>query len=327
MDIDRDWTLRYQPASRLVWRGRRDGPGATRFHEITRFIDLREGLPEPEYEDSYAFVGFACDAGIQRNFGRAGADMGPEAAKQALSNIPIQNEGPLALYDVGAITCLDGNLEESQHALSEVVALLLLHKFKPVVLGGGHETAWGHFQGIAKHLGQERVGVVNLDAHFDLRPLLDNDLGSSGTPFLQIAKERQRRGLPFQYRVIGIQRFGNTPALFQLARELGVEYVLADEIHTEGLLGAHDMIDSLLAQVEGVYLSVDLDVFANYVAPGVSAPQPLGLRPWQIIPLIKQLAQSGKVVSMDVCELSPSHDRDDMTAALTASLIAGYIGT
>jgi len=45
-------------------------------------------------------------------------------------------------------------------------------------------------------------------------------------------------------------------------------------------------------------------------APGVSAPQPLGVLPWQILPLVRQLAASGKVVSYDIAELSPKYDID-----------------
>lgn len=320
-----DWLLRYSPASRLIWRGRKDGPNTTRFHEITRFVDLRETIPTPQAERSYGFLGFACDAGVQRNFGRPGASQGPDVLKQAMSNVPVPADIPLNLYDFGNVTCLDGNLEEAQAALGEVVALMLMNDFRPIILGGGHETAWAHFQGISKHLGTKNVGIINFDAHFDLRPLLDNNLGSSGTPFTQIAYERQHRGLPFHYLVIGLQRFGNTPALFEHAKELGVDHVLADEIHYQGQDFAQETLDHFIKQHEALYVSVDLDVFSTPYAPGVSAPQPLGLNPWHVVPMLRTLAKSKKVVSIDFSELSPIHDRDGATAQLAAFLIANYI--
>ena len=58
------------------------------------------------------------------------------------------------------------------------------YDFDVIVIGGGHETAWGHFQGLA-HPNKD-IAILNFDAHFDLRPLINGQLGSSGTPFRQI---------------------------------------------------------------------------------------------------------------------------------------------
>ena len=91
-------------------------------------------------------------------------------------------------FDAGNIVCADGDLETSQLALGEVVTILLENGIKPIVIGGGHELAWGHYQGIADAFPQKNLGIINFDAHFDMRPLLAYDQGSSGTPFLQIAK-------------------------------------------------------------------------------------------------------------------------------------------
>ena len=62
-------------------------------------------------------------------------------------------------------------------------------------------------------------------------------------------------------------------------------------------------------------------VFAAPFAPGVSAVQPLGLYPWHVIPLARQLAASGKVLSYELSELSPRYDIDQRTARLAANLI------
>ncbi len=86
-----------------------------------------------------------------------------------------------------------------------------------------------------------------------------------------------------------------------------------------------EMLNKILETHETVYVSLDMDVFAAAYAPGVSATQPLGLTPWQVIPHVRKLARSGRVVSCDVVELSPEYDRDDITAQLAAGLIAEYI--
>ena len=120
-------------------------------------------------------------------------------------------------YDVGDIACENSDLETAQHALGQVVAHLLNQKIFPIVLGGGHETAWGHFQGIEAAFPESDCAIINFDAHFDLRPLSDDNKGSSGTPFSQIAASRQAQGLPFDYTCFGIQQTGNTASLFEKA--------------------------------------------------------------------------------------------------------------
>ena len=60
-----------------------------------------------------------------------------------------------------------------------------------VVLGGGHETAYGSHLGLGP---RPRLGVLNLDAHFDLR---EAERPTSGTPFRQIAADRHEAGVDF----------------------------------------------------------------------------------------------------------------------------------
>ena len=94
------------------------------------------------------------------------------------------------------------------------------------MLGGGHEIAWGSFQGLARWLESRgddgAVLVLNLDAHFDLRT---GRPGSSGTPFDQIASYCQERGRKLQYACLGVSRLANTPALFARADEVGAVWV------------------------------------------------------------------------------------------------------
>lgn len=320
------WKSRYQPASRLIWRGRVDASHPTRFHEIAHFTDLRNAVPQATNSQNFALIGFACDEGIQRNYGRSGAVNGAEACKQALANTPTHSVSPdTVLHDFGQVDCRDGNLEASQEALGNVVDLTLSQGFHPIVIGGGHETAWGHFQGLLPHLENKRLAIVNFDAHFDIRPLLNSKAGSSGTPFLQIADSLAQHNRPFHYHVIGLQRFSNPSLLFEKAKELSVHYTFAEEICSKGTAAYLEYMNQIIAEHDALYLSIDLDVFAAAYAPGVSAPQPLGLNPWQLIPLIKLLAESGKVIGMDICELSPPHDRDGTTAQLAASLITRYL--
>lgn len=309
---------RYVPPELSHWQGRADLPPASCFFQIIQPLNLQQSLPDKS-PTAFGLIGFCCDEGIRRNFGRTGAAEGPFAIRQALAKMPVQRN--TLIYDAGDITCTDGDLESAQLALADAVSRLLEHGITPIVLGGGHELAWGHYQGIAQQFSRGNLGIINFDAHFDMRPLLPQQQGSSGTPFLQIAKAHQKDHRRFDYNCIGIQPAGNIPALFATAKDHGAHILLAEEVYQGDIKKRESFIERVIKENPLLYVSLCLDVFASAYAPGVSAPQSLGLTPWQIIPYIRRLAQSGQVVSYDLAELSPKYDIDQRTAKLAANFI------
>lgn len=275
----------------------------------------------PTTQTQFGLLGFCSDEGVQRNGGRPGAELGPQAFREALKKINWHTEPSPPWTDYGDISVQPGDLETAQAELGSRVFELLASNHKTILIGGGHETSWGHFQGISQFLGTKNIGIINFDTHFDLRPLLNGKLGTSGTPFLQIAHERQSKNLSFDYLALGIQPFSNSSALFKTAQDLEVSYVLAENFEQEAL----SKIDLLLEKHEHIYLSICLDTFAESAAPGVSAPQSLGLMTGQVLPLIKHIKQSNKVLAFDIAELAPAYDRQQTTAKLAASLAAYFV--
>ena len=308
---DLEWVNRYRPATKTPWIGRADG----RFHQVFVCDDLRQPLSTNPNAHNFGLVGFACDEGVRRNHGRPGAVNGPNAFREIFAKLPANIPEDWKFYDIGDITCDDGDLEASQECLGKTVKNLRDQGIIPIVIGGGHEMAWGHYQGLR----DDHLSIVNFDAHFDLRPY--EERGSSGSPFLQIHDDCQKRGVPFSYNCFGVQPLGNTQALFDKAHELGVNIVTSDEIDDH----LSSAVNQVIEHADKIYLTICLDVFSASVAPGVSAPQSLGVMPSQIIPAINRLAASGKVVGFDIAELNPKYDRDHMTAQLATYLVSSFI--
>ena len=298
-----------------VWEGRVDdaeGALGRRWHQIM------QPLAPATAPDTTVLLGFACDAGVARNHGRVGAAEGPRAIRRALRNMPVHECDQLA--DGGDVVCAGDALEASQQALAASVMQQLGAGRFPLVLGGGHEMAWGSFTGLATHLaraeGTPRVGIVNFDAHFDLRR---DARATSGTPFLQIAQDCEARGWEFRYACFGVSRYANTEALFARARELGVLVQLDETV--DATMGSA-ALRSFIAAVDDVYLSVCLDVLPASVAPGVSAPAPRGVGLDVLEPLIDVVCASGKVRLADIAEMNPRFDVDGRTASVAARIAA-----
>lgn len=316
-----NWHARYLPPDPTFWQGRPDLPSESCFYQQILPLNLFEKKLTSANELAFAILGFKSDEGVQRDLGRTGAFEGPIAIRHRLAKLPIQKP-EIICYDAGNILCNDHDLEASQRALAEVTAMLLEANIRPIVLGGGHELALGHYQGIARtYPSDKRLGIVNFDAHFDLHPLDQFHRGSASTAFYQIAKQHEAEHRHLDYNCLGIQHAGNIRQAFEMAKKLKTKVILADEMHQGLWEKCYDFVDRVIDENELIYVSLSLDVFSPAFAPGVSSIQPLGLTPWHVIPLLRQLAASGKVIAYDIAEHVPRYDIDHRTAKLAAILI------
>ncbi|MGK3649499.1 formimidoylglutamase [Pseudarthrobacter enclensis] len=306
------------------WTGRFDGDGPEhrRWWQAVAPLPSAPGpasaaqdAPHPAARPA-AILGFASDEGVRRNKGRTGAAAAPEALRRALGPLAFHLER--AVYDAGDVAVAGGDLEGGQARLGRAVASLLDTGHLTVVLGGGHETAYASYLGVGASRAVtdgKRLGVLNLDAHFDLR---DEPVASSGTPFLQMARAEAAAGRGFRYAVAGISEANNTRALFETADRLGVRYLLDEDCSEERV---RDFVASFLADIDVLYLTIDLDVLPAAVAPGVSAPAAYGVPLPVISAVCRQVARSGKLLHCDVAELNPEFDLDSRTARVAARLV------
>jgi formiminoglutamase len=316
----------HYPADMNRWQGRidtADGPLGQRWHQIMQPLESTDTA-------RVALIGFASDAGVARNHGRTGAREGPAAIRAMLGNMPVRRCAAIA--DAGDVVCTadshgDG-LETAQQELSAALAGLLERGMLPITLGGGHEMAFGSFGGLARFLAAQqpgiapRIGIVNLDAHFDLRMAPQ---ASSGTPFRQIAEDCAQRDWPFHYCCLGISSFGNTEALFDRARQLGVRWRLDEEMDLMQREATLASVREFMTEVDHVYFTICLDVLPAPVAPGVSAPAARGVALEVVEPILDLVAASGKLRLADIAELNPAHDIDGRTARVAARLVARLV--
>lgn len=316
-----------------IWRGRIDDPrdrDSYRWHQVVKRINLFE-LEERQFskdEFGICFIGFCCDAGIELNLGRVGASKGPRAIREQMCNLPFNFDDNIKLYDIGNIVCTKNTeLQDAQEALAELVALVRKAGLFPVVLGGGHEVAYGNYHGIKRSLtsSDDSIGIINFDAHFDMRPY---DRGSnSGTMFKQIADECIAGHEAFHYMVLGIQEYGNTKSLFTQAEKLGVKYITGDNIKESEILEVLNRVHGFMRGRDAIHLTICSDVFASAFAPGVSAPQPFGIDPKVSLGILKNILKSGRVASIDIAEISPRFDEDNITSKLASILIFEMVST
>lgn len=314
----------FEPMNPDNWQGRVDrfeDQPALRWHQSVVAIEQQHG-------PGIAILGVCCDEGVYRNQGRIGARQGPDAIRLALSSQAWhQQEQPL--YDAGNIHCDNQDLAQLSLDQAAQIQHLLEQGHFPLILGGGHEIAYGSYLGLSNHLASEAykeaeesrglVGIINFDAHFDLRR---DDQPSSGTPFLQIAEHCQAQGLEFRYGCLGISETANTSALFHRADRLGVQYLLDEQLNDWQIKDSFDWLQRFIAPLSALYLTIDLDVLPAATMPGVSAPAARGLPLATLEALIARikLLAGDRLKLADLAELNPSLDIDQRSAKVAARL-------
>lgn len=324
----------YQAPQNDLWTGRATDPtiGKQYWHQFIEFTNIHDindihsmDHSNDENSPTIGLLGYACEEGVRRNLGRIGTKDAPNVVKQRLGKLSYHHANK-RVVDLGNVFCDNDELEACQAALAKSVNHLLSNSIFPIVIGGGHDIAFGHFEGIwnAMNNGNSshpKIGIINFDAHFDLRPF--HHAPNSGTPFNQILSQY---GEVVDYLVLGLQKASNTQSLFEIAQAHRVEYLFNDECTLYNMAAIKSRLDAFAERNDALYITIDIDGFSSAFAPGVSAPSPLGFYPPFVLETLKHLMHTKKVVSLDLAEYNPVYDQDNATANLVARLVDAVVG-
>lgn len=274
---------------------------------IGHLLGKRLGTEAP----AIVMLGFPSDEGVRRNGGRVGAAGGPDAIRAALYRMAPDARSDHfedligRTRDIGNLE-VSGDVEADQRGLAEALGPHLERGSFAIVLGGGHETSYGHFLGYV--LAGRQVEILNWDAHADVRELKQGK-GHSGSPFRQAIEDSS--GACRRYSVAGLQPSAVQRVHLEFVRQHG-QALWCDEVSLES-------IDRLYREVGGPTLvSFDLDAVAEADAPGVSAPSAGGLPTELWLAAAYGAGRCPSVASADVVELNPAVDRGGQTARLAA---------
>lgn len=310
---------RYEPPKKEFWSGRKSS-NSLYLHEKVVLAKLDSITSPAKGQKGVGLLGYACDEGVRRNLGRVGAAEGPDAIRRKFGKMPNHLSDNFEVFDFGNVSCSDGEMEATQAALADGVEKLREHGLFCIVLGGGHDLSYGHYQGLKRSLGSDQIlGIINFDAHFDLRS--NHNGNNSGTPFFQIGSECRETDTAFRYLCLGIREDANDRSLYDTTSVFGVNYLEIERFQMMQLELVLQEIKYFINGVDALYVTIDLDGFSSAYAMGVSAPSPMGFNPQMVNECLKTIIHSKKMVGLDIAEMNPRYDIDQQTAGLAASLL------
>jgi arginase len=293
-------------------------------------------------ERKLAVIGAALDLGA----GRRGVDMGPSAIRYAGLDERLQGLGFECddLGNVGAATPeatesgdpharFLSQIKETCAGIAKKVSAAVNDGHVPIVLGGDHSIALGTLGGLASSHGPG--GALWFDAHGDLNTPGTSPSGNvHGMPLaaaLGLANEVFASDAwplpalkPEHVVLVGVRSLDEGER--ELVRRLGVSVYTMSDLDRRGV---EPVVREALERVAGaafVHVSLDMDVVDPDIAPGVGTPVRGGLSYREAHLALELVAESGLLGSLDVVEVNPILDRENITAALAVELVASALG-
>ena len=199
-----------------------------------------------------------------------------------------------------------GNVERER--LPSLICHLISNRKLPIIMGGDHSITTIALKQIGKMLG--KVSVFYFDAHPDFVSSTNNYYGSVMTDSAEF--------IDFKNSMLIGTRAAEAEELDNAAK-VGLEVITPLDLVELGLPRLAGRLTNERQQKK--YVSVDLDCLDPAFAPGVSVPSPGGLSSTDLLYLVKRVVNSG-IIAMDIVELSPDFDLNNITAWLAARIIS-----
>lgn len=255
-------------------------------------------------------------------------DLAPKTVRATLARISVYDVetetdiSGMRVFDAGD---LDLKLVDPAEAFAPVRARgaeLAARHGLTIMLGGNNAVTRPAVHALDPTL--KRVGLLTLDAHFDLR---DTDCGlTNGNPVQALLDD----GLPGAHVAqIGLAPFANTKRMHEKARAAGVTVITLRQCREAGLAAvARAALDLLAQRVDAIHVDFDIDVIDRAHCPGAPGARPGGVLPEDFFDAARAIAAHPKVKSVDLTEFDPSLDVAEI-AALTAArwvaeILAGF---
>jgi arginase family enzyme len=253
-------------------------------------------------------------------------DLAPAAVRRALKrlstyNLETREELALGIADLGDLAVQGLSPADGFVPIRDAAAAAVAAHRLTVLLGGNNAITRPAAHALGLPL--ERVGLITLDAHFDLR---ETDQGPmNGNPIRCLHED----GLPgANICQIGLAPWANTAEMHEDALNAGIGVYSVGACRQHGILAVLDEALTRLAHCETLMVDFDIDVIDRAAFPGAPGARPGGMPAEMFFRAARQLAAQPRVRLVDLTEFDPSLDATDLSALTAArwlcEVLAGY---
>jgi arginase family enzyme len=247
-------------------------------------------------------------------------DLAPGLLRQTLKRVGLYDVETgrglsTRVADRGDIDVSGLTIEQATEPLRQAVAACAEAHAVTLVIGGNNAVTRPALLGLGRDI--EAVGLITLDAHFDMR---DTDQGlSNGNPVRALLND----GLPgANVAQVGLTSFANSEEMHRHAVEAGHCILTIGDVRRMGIEHAIAQAVDHVAHCDVLVIDCDIDVIDRAQFPGAPGARPGGMNSQDFFWAVRRLASDPRVRVMDLVEWDPPLDPSDLSALTAARWVA-----
>jgi len=247
-------------------------------------------------------------------------DLAPALLRQTLRRIgrydvETGRELSARITDRGDVEITGLSIAEATVPISEAVRFSSSLHALTLLLGGNNAVTRPGVLGLG--LALEKVGLITLDAHFDMRDTYEGL--SNGNPVRALMDD----GLPgSNIAQIGLASFANSRKMHEDAKAAGNLTVTMSEVRRLGIGLAVDRALEHVSHCEAIVIDCDIDVIDRSQFPAAPGARPGGMSAHDFFSAVRRLAAEPRVRLIDLTEWDPPLDPSDLSALTAARWVA-----
>jgi len=253
-------------------------------------------------------------------------DRAPELLRQTLArvgryDVETGRELTTQIADRGDIDLQGLTIEQATPRIRDAVAASAEAHALTLLVGGNNAVTRPAVLALGGDLAE--IGLITLDAHFDMRDL-DQGL-SNGNPVRALIED----GLPgANIAQVGLAPFANSRAMHEAAIEAGNLVVTIGDVRNGGIAHAIERALNHVAHCDALVIDCDIDVIDRSQFPAAPGARPGGMAVHDFCWAVRRFAGDPRVRVIDLTEWDPSLDPSDLSALTAArwaaECLAGY---
>jgi agmatinase len=237
-----------------------------------------------------------------------GCKDGPDKIVGLLDQFWLSEEKTLPIFNIEQVDIDNNNLSLTHDNIFKKISEI---KTNFIALGGDHSITYSVFKAFAQNF--NNPGMIIFDAHVDLMPpeTLDHETYLRKLIEDNIVKKEN-------VLIIGVRSWD--PEEYKYAKENNIKLYPMKNIAMEGINNICDAVMSVAKEWDALYLSIDIDSVDPAFAPGTGYPEPAGLTSRELVYMIHRIKLLKNLKAIDIVEVNPEKDVNDMTSKLAAKL-------
>jgi arginase family enzyme len=219
------------------------------------------------------------------------------------------------IADRGDVELCGPTIEKATPKIRDAVAASIAAHKLTLLVGGNNAVTRPGVLALGGELSE--IGLITLDAHFDMRDL-DDGL-SNGNPVRALIED----GLPgANIAQVGLASFANSAKMHEDAIEAGNLVVTINDVRQNGIAHAIDRALDHVAHCDALVIDCDIDVVDRSQFPAAPGARPGGMAVHDFFYAVRRLASDARVRVIDLTEWDPALDSTDLSALTAARWVA-----